>query len=241
MLIDALKGKAISSNGAKENDIEKEKEEVEKKIVWLPKRGNRRCYVGILKQTWIGKYKRFMLKLILISFDITDAQVMREFAFRRMRKGEMEKVRCYYVQEEEQKGCEDPKILWPYGTMHVMERTLSLLEKKKFVVIFESEWVQGSYTARFGRNPLSTALALHESVEDRDDVWNWMKLVKDDMPWATYVEKTLDYESDEYKLCDFENKPDWVGFEDWKNDTEELRKATDPNEASEEDVDENIE
>eukprot|EP01084_Bolivina_argentea_P135070 238070_1 len=96
-----------------------------------------------------------------------------------------------------------------------------------------SDDINGKYSARFGRNPISTVLALKATVDQRDETWTWMKEVSDDIPWEKYSDETGDVICGDYNLLDFDgNGPDWHGFEAWKESNPVLRKAQDPVEGS---------
>eukprot|EP01084_Bolivina_argentea_P175590 304041_1 len=217
-LVMALKRNDQSS---KDNNNNNNNKKVVK--VWI-KEGRRRCYIGVLRQESLGKYNRLILKIVIMSFTITDASAMRTAVFNKTRSGEMDKVRCFYDEAGE-----GVKEKWANASIVVVEKILNLCHGKKIIVIFESDDEYG-YSARFGRNTISTTLALQGSLQDAKEVHDWMKSVKEDVPWSKYIKETCDEEAKEYKLGEFDgNGPDWAGFGDWMNSNPDLRKAQDPN------------
>ena len=96
---------------------------------------------------------------------------------------------------------------------------------------FANVYQYSGYQARFGRNIVSTTLALQSSVVESKRVWNWMASVRKYVDWKTYVEKTHDIECERMNLADLRQAPDWQAFGEWKTtlNLADLRQAADPN------------
>eukprot|EP01084_Bolivina_argentea_P181654 313707_1 len=214
----------LAGNINNKNDKNDKNDAPKPKKLWdVVKYGGKRrhCFIGILTPRLITKYNRTVLDITLMS-DVTDASQLRELCWKKTRSGDMNKVRCKYEEEK-----------WPHASGKACQDAIIYLDMHKYLVIFESETRGNVYYCRFGRNIISTALALQPSIDDSKREYKWMKETSSDVQWGKYAEETYDEHAKQFRLCDFNGDgPDWQGFSEWIATNPDLRYASDPTEES---------
>eukprot|EP01083_Nonionella_stella_P003799 10914_1 len=222
---------ALQQSKATGNDAAKQQEETQQNTTkpeeseWI-KIGKRTCFVGVLKPQWIKVYNTKALCVIMGGTD-TDASAVREKLFRITRRGEDNKVRTFYDQKERN---------WPYSNMETTKDVLRFLEGLGFIQIFrESESSasfggNNSYSASFGRTPVSTVIGLQDDLEGCKTVKTWMESHKDHIDWEDFAKKTHDQMAIQFKFCDFDADVDWIAFDRIRqtHDARDWRVAKDP-------------
>eukprot|EP01083_Nonionella_stella_P017605 49236_1 len=205
------------------NDVESNKK------VWI-KVGNRKCYIGKIKDEWIWQYRYLVTRLIFLLGTITDASVLRQAVFSQTRSGYNDKVRCFYQETTEPH--------WPHSNIECVKDILKYLVKLGFVVLFDEcdggAKFGGSkgWTARFGRVPVSTVIANQLNLAERKKIVNWMDDMKANakIDWEKYCKNTSDDLALSMNFHEGISKVDWDRVEAWRNSLDEstLRQAKDP-------------
>eukprot|EP01084_Bolivina_argentea_P161181 280617_1 len=218
---------AANKNDANDNKNDSNNDKPKVKNLWdKTKVGGRprHCFIGPVAPESIQKYNRKIMNETLMS-NVTDASELRSICWKKTRTGVMNEVRCKY---------DETKETWPHANMQACKDAIIYLDMHRYVVIFEQEErAQDQYYCRFGRNIISTALALQETVDDAKREYKFMKETSGDVQWKKYAKETYDEPAERFRLCDFAGDgPDWEAFGKWIESNPDLRHAQDPTESS---------
>ncbi len=127
----------------------------------------RKCFVGVVLESWEIKYKRLVLRVIIVG-DMRVASLVREAVHSVTRSGIMNKVRCKYVNGK-----------WPYANAITVRSALEFLNGVQgMIVIWEIDTSkcylgEPQYNCVFSRQMWSVALALklQISLEHAKKLW----------------------------------------------------------------------